>query len=124
MSNLIAIFVILAATGMLIAYYLGYSAGQQKGREQGHQEGKEAGSVRAFAVGYDRGRHDREVKEREEQEKSGGRLGWRLRVAVIVLAGTLAALVWILRGTGLNLDSFSPPSKESVPHRTDSRNRF
>ena len=109
MSNLIAIFVIVAAIGMLIAYYLGYSAGQQKGREQGHQEGKEAGSIRAFAVGYDRGRHDREVKQQEEQENRGGRFNWRLTAIVIVLAASLLALVSILRDAGANLGSFVGP---------------
>ena len=105
MSDLIAIFLILATTGMLIAYYLGYSAGRQKGREEGHREGKQAGAVRAFAVGYDRGRHDREVQQ-QEQSPGSGRFRWRRWVGVIVLAASLLALVWILRDPELNFRSF------------------
>ena len=43
----------------LVAYLFGYEAGKQAGREAGHESGKKEGAVRAFAVGYDRGKRER-----------------------------------------------------------------
>ncbi len=106
MSNLIALFVVFTAFGMLMGYYLGYSAGQKEGYDRGHREGKQSGSVRAFAVGYDRGRHDREAKEQQAQPPPPQGLRWRPLVGAIVLAVSLLTLVSILRGNGFDFASF------------------
>ena len=71
MSQSIASLALLVVAGVgLIAYLFGYSTGQQKGHsaghDQGHAEGKKEGAVRAFAVGYDRGKREREAGEEEE----------------------------------------------------------
>lgn len=106
MSSLIAILVVVGALGMLIGYQLGYSAGQKTGYDRGHNDGKQAGSVRAFAVGYDRGRHDREVKQREESEDSAAsRFPRPPVVGLILLVGCLLALLLILRGGGVDFPS-------------------
>ena len=70
--DLIAVFVIVGAIGMLIGYTLGYSAGRKTGFKEGHKDGRKEGSVKAYAVGYDRGRHDREAQKKEEEESSDG----------------------------------------------------
>lgn len=106
MSDLIAPFVVFTALGMLLGYYLGYAAGQKEGYERGHREGKQAGAVRAFAVGYDRGRHDREAKQQQQEEPPAKGLRWRPIFGAIVLAGSLLALMSIMRGSGFNFASF------------------
>lgn len=106
MSNLIAPFVVFTALGILLGYYRGYAAGQKEGYERGHRDGKQAGAVRAFAVGYDRGRHDREAKQQQPEEPPPQSLRWRPLVSAIVLAGSLLTLVSIMRGTGFDFASF------------------
>ncbi len=110
MTNLIAIFLVIGAIGMLIGYQLGFSAGKKEGYEQGRQDGKQAGSVRAFAVGYDRGRHDREVQTEDgagETDASG--LRWRRWIGLIVVVACLLSLLSIMRGGGLDFRSLWKP---------------
>ena len=54
-------FVILVGA-CLIAYLSGFGAGKSEGHETGKKEGKKEKSMRAFAVGYDRGKRDGEQK--------------------------------------------------------------
>ena len=68
MSTIVAMLLAVIILGMLLAYYVGYSVGHREGQEQGFQAGKKEGSVRAFAVGYDRGRHERLAKQAEAEE--------------------------------------------------------
>ena len=87
MSTLIAIVVATAAIGMLLAYRLGYSAGRQDGFEDGRKEGKKEGSIKAYAVGYDRGKHDRDAKSEpdESEKKHASPFGCALLLAVTSL---------------------------------------
>ncbi len=97
MSTTIAIFVAVAAAGMLITYQMGFAAGRQEGFENGRKEGKKEGSVKAFAVGYDRGRHDRESKQSEdEDEEASGPLA-RLGCSVFLCLGFLPFCPMVLR---------------------------
>jgi hypothetical protein len=103
MSSAIAILIVVGALGMLIGYQLGYSAGHKSGYDRGHNEGKHAGAVRAFAVGYDRGRHDREVKQQEESDKPEGHRFRRPPVlGLVLLTGCLLALLLIMRAGGVD----------------------
>jgi hypothetical protein len=105
MSTLGAMLLVVIVAGMLLAYYLGYSLGRHEGYEQGHQQGKREGAVRAYAVGYDRGRHDRKVKQSEAEEaaaaeakpRGSGCLLWLLPLLVALLAIILAAVSGSLR---------------------------
>jgi hypothetical protein len=97
MSTLVAILLAVIVLGMLLAYYVGYSVGHREGHEQGFQAGKKEGSVRAFAVGYDRGRHERLAKQAEAEEPSPPpkrRLAaWLWTLLVSLLAVMMAAVL-------------------------------
>ena len=67
MSTLIALLVIACAAGMIVAYHAGYQAGQRDGFDAGEKHGKKEASVKAFAVGYDRGKHDRETEKAKSE---------------------------------------------------------
>ncbi|MEZ6119574.1 MAG: hypothetical protein R3C28_23810 [Pirellulaceae bacterium] len=62
MSTLIALLVIACAASMIVAFQAGYQAGQRDGFAAGVKHGKKEASVKAFAVGYDRGKHEREAE--------------------------------------------------------------
>lgn len=71
--SLASLGLVVLAGSCLAAYLFGYEAGKRVGRQQGHDEGhqrgKKEGAVRAFAVGYERGKREREEPEEEEDEK-------------------------------------------------------
>ncbi len=97
MSTVGAMLLIVIVIGMLLAYYLGYGVGRREGIEQGRAEGKREAAVRAYAVGYDRGRHDRKTKLSEAEEtpdKSEGRgcMLWLIPLLLLLLAVVWAAL--------------------------------
>lgn len=101
MTTVAAILVVIVASGMLVAYYVGFAAGRRDGYEAGRQDGKRERSLRAYAVGYDRGRHDRQAKqdESEEAEKEDADFStiryylWPVLVSfiVVVIAGLFLA---------------------------------
>jgi hypothetical protein len=91
MSTVVAIAVAICAAGMLASYYWGYNAGKREGFEAGRDQGKKEGSVKAFAVGYDRGRHDRDVKKPEEAPQKRGCLP-----TVVILAALVLRLIVLL----------------------------
>ena len=68
MATIIAIAGIFFIAGISLAYLRGYATGKKDGFEEGKSAGKKEASVKAFAVGYDRGKHDREVEHKEEEE--------------------------------------------------------
>ena len=103
MSTLLAMVVVLIVLGMLLSYHLGYTVGQREGFDRGRETGKHEGSVRAYAVGYDRGRHAREVKEAEENatdEPSESRI---TRWLWPVLLSMLLSLLGIIAVAALSL---------------------
>ncbi|MCA9149522.1 MAG: Yae1 family protein [Planctomycetales bacterium] len=119
MSTLIAMIVIVVALGMLVAYQLGYAVGRREGFDDGFNSGKKKGAVKAYAVGYDRGRHDREAKAAEENPAEP-QPTWRdqlsrwllpaiLSVIVILLAAVFAAKD--LRSTDRDFERPSSPAK-------------
>ena len=95
MSALLAILLVIIAVGMLIAYYIGYTTGHREGYECGHADGKRAGSVRAYAVGYDRGRHNRKaaVESAEQDPGPPARRKWARPVIVSLILIVLSTLV-------------------------------
>lgn len=74
MSSIVAVVTILVVCSLLIAYQIGFVAGKREGFEDGRKKGKHEGSVKAFSVGYDRGRREREPPNKEEDadDDSGG----------------------------------------------------
>ncbi|MCP4189872.1 MAG: hypothetical protein GY768_04510 [Planctomycetaceae bacterium] len=104
-STLIALFVIIAALGMLLGYQLGFSAGKRSGFDKGHRDGKKEGSVKAYAVGYDRGRHDREVKKKEEEGEERSRPGLaRLGCSVFFCLLLLSVVALVVRIIGNKME--------------------
>jgi hypothetical protein len=82
--------------GMLLAYYVGFGVGRREGYEQGHRDGKRDGSIRAYAVGYDRGRHDRQAKATPADEPAPAATRWSLffrRWLLPVLVSLLAIVI-------------------------------
>ena len=100
MSTLGAMLLVVIVVGMLLAYYIGYTVGRREGFDQGRQEGKREGAVRAYAVGYDRGRHDRKAKQTDADAAeevaakpfASGCGHWLLPLVVVLLAIVLAAV--------------------------------
>lgn len=97
MNHPLAAFVLVVLSGIcLIAYLFGFSAGRTQGRRSGHEEGHEEGkkegrkeeSIRAFAVGYDRGK--REGRDKAEGEKASSTPGLLSLLFVVIL--TIIAL--------------------------------
>jgi hypothetical protein len=105
MSTLGAMLLTVMVVGMLLTYHIGYSVGRREGWAQGRSEGKREGAVRAYAVGYDRGRHDRQVKQADSPDSTPvmsrgaaqGCLLWFLPVLVTLLAIVLAAATGSLK---------------------------
>ena len=80
--------------GIALAYLRGYATGKREGFEHGKAAGKKEGSVKAFAVGYDRGKHDREVEQQNEEEpppKKGCVVSF-----LLILTPTLLAVVGLV----------------------------
>jgi hypothetical protein len=100
MSTLGAMLVAIMVGGMLLTYHIGYTVGRREGWAQGRSEGKREGAVRAYAVGYDRGRHERQAKQSEAADSTPsagggwlrGSILWFLPLFVALLAIVLAAV--------------------------------
>ncbi|MCA9187507.1 MAG: hypothetical protein R3E01_34655 [Pirellulaceae bacterium] len=59
---------IFAAAMVLLAYRLGYQAGKSDGHEEGRKSGTREVSIRAYAVGYDRGKRARDEEHHQEED--------------------------------------------------------
>lgn len=104
-STLIAVFIIVAAVGMLAGYQLGFSAGKRSGFEAGHKDGKKEGSVKAYAVGYDRGRHDREAKKKEDEQENGSKFSLpRMGCGIFFCLICLPVIALLVRVIGTRID--------------------
>lgn len=97
MSTTIAIFVAVSALGMLIAYQMGFAAGKQEGFDSGRRKGKKEAATKAYAVGYDRGRHDRESKKNEDEDGEDSRPFARVGCAFFLCLGILPFCPLVLR---------------------------
>jgi len=119
MSTLIAMVVAVIVIGMLLAYYVGYAVGRREGFEAGHQSGKREGSVRAYAVGYDRGRHDRQAKATPAGESAPAPSVWVhalrrwLLPAILSLLAIIAAAVLSTREFRATHADFGTPASAS-----------
>ena len=80
-----------------VAYLAGFSTGQarghRRGRDEGHEEGKQEGrkeeSIRAFAVGYDRG------KREGHSDDDGGGSGYPKLWGLVAVALLTVALLTV-----------------------------
>lgn len=85
---------ILLVAMVLFAYSAGFSEGKSEGSDEGHARGKKEGAVRAFAVGYDRGKRERNDDEDDDDEQSSPTGDGASIVVFLVLAlGTFAILL-------------------------------
>ena len=98
---------VVLAGSCLAAYLFGYAAGMQRGQDEGREEGRESGkkegAVRAFAVGYDRGRRERDEGEDPEADdrKLANRPSFVVFLFVAVTTVLLLSLYTSLRQRGL-----------------------
>jgi hypothetical protein len=100
-QSLVSLALVVVIGIVLFVYLIGFSAGQDDGHERGRATGKKEGSVRAFAVGYDRGKRERESQDDEEEPGSKPE-GPRLAVLVLLALGTvvLLTLIGVIRPQG------------------------
>ena len=87
--------IIVAVGAVLAAYYMGYSSGRAVGRDEGFDEGKQEGSregsMRAYAVGFDRGKRANAGSEEEDDSKVTSNLG----IAIFAVILGLLFYVWL-----------------------------
>ena len=87
--------IIVAVGAVLAAYYMGYSSGravgQDEGFDEGKQEGSREGSMRAYAVGFDRGKRANAGSEEEDNSKVTSNLG----IAIFAVILGLLFYVWL-----------------------------
>lgn len=107
MTTLMAMLLVIIVVGMLLSYYVGYSIGRKEGFESGHAAGKKEGSVRAFAVGYDRGRHDRQTKQQADEEEKAKSSDTTRGCAYWLLPLLIAGLLAIVSATVLLRDKLA-----------------
>ena len=96
MTSLVAVVVMIVAASMLVAYFAGHAVGRQEGFEEGRSSGKREGAKRAYAVGYDRGRHDRQAVEQaaSDEPPSPTVPRWALSLLLSLIAIVVATLAW------------------------------
>jgi hypothetical protein len=106
--------IIIAVVAVFAAYYIGYSSGLAVGREQGFDEGKQegsrTGSMRAYAVGFDRGKRAREEKE-DDDDGDGDRSSSRMGLAICAVTLGLLLCLWLSSKSGAKTkpgDDFRP----------------
>ena len=97
MATVVAIAGIFFIAGVSLAYWRGYATGKREGFEEGKSAGKREGSVKAFAVGYDRGKHEREVEKKKEEEPppKKGCMAFSLFVMTTTLVATIGLVLLV-----------------------------
>lgn len=89
--------VVIAGT-CLVFYLLGFNAGKDEGRGEGHEkgkaEGKKEGAVRAFAVGYDRGKREASGDDEDDDGEKADSAP-NLVVIFVLILGTVVILTLI-----------------------------
>lgn len=100
MNPLASLALVVVAGLCLVAYLFGYEAGRLAGQDEGHKRGKKDGAVRAFAVGYDRGKRERGEDEEDEIEEQSGP-SWSVFLVIALATAMLLTLVGVLRQRGL-----------------------
>lgn len=100
MNPSLASLALVVITGVcLVAYLFGFNAGRDEGHDKGHSEGREQGkkegSVRAFAVGFDRGKRQAlaEKEEGDKGDESNNRLSLPAFILIIILTVAVLTLL-------------------------------
>ena len=99
MNPLASLALVVLAGLCLVAYLFGYEAGRSAGQDEGHKKGKKDGAVRAFAVGYDRGKRERGDDEDGDEGYSGP--SWIVLLTIALATAMVLTLVGVLRQRGL-----------------------
>ena len=95
----LAALIVLVLLGIgVVAYLAGFSTGEarghRRGKDEGHEEGKQEGrkeeSIRAFAVGYDRGKREGDSDD-DGGEKTTPSFWTLIAVAVLTVAALTIA---------------------------------
>jgi Flp pilus assembly protein TadB len=84
---------ILVVAIILFAYSAGFSEGKTEGQGEGHARGKKEGAVRAFAVGYDRGKRERDDDDEDEEESAPSQDGASIVMFLVLALGTFIMLL-------------------------------
>ena len=86
--------IIVAVGAVVAAYCMGYSSGRTVGRDEGFDEGKQKGSregsMRAYAVGFDRGKRARAGNKDGDSGNATANLG----IAIFALMLGLLLFLW------------------------------
>ena len=105
---------IVAVVAVVAAYYAGYSSGRAVGRDEGFGEGKKEGSregsMRAYAVGFDRGK--RAVAGNDDDDNDGGKRTSNKGIVIFALVLGLLLFLWLSSPTG---DDPRPGDAEPIP---------
>ncbi len=92
--------IIVASGAVVAAYCMGYSNGRTVGRDEGFAEGKQEGSregsMRAYAVGFDRGKRARAGNKDGDSGNATANLG----IAIFALMLGLLLFLWHSSSTG------------------------
>ncbi len=105
--------VILAVVAVFLAYYMGFANGVAIGRDEGfhdgRRDGKREGSIRAYAVGFDRGKRARDEDEDDEEDEEeeighGDGAPPNLGFAIVAVAAGLFAVLWLSSNTPTTVD--------------------
>ena len=97
--------IIVAVGAVVAAYCMGYSSGRTAGRgegfDEGKQEGSREGSMRAYAVGFDRGKRVRAGNK----DGDGGNTTANLGFAIFAVMLGLLLFLWHSSRTGADPQS-------------------
>lgn len=111
MGSFSVVGIIVAVVAVVAAYYVGYSSGRAAGRDEGFdagkQEGSREGSMRAYAVGFDRGKRAAGGNDVAED----GTVTWNMGTVIFALMMVLLLFLW-LSSSG---DERRPGAADPIP---------
>ena len=82
--SLASLALILLVGALLAAYLFGVSTGRSEGHDTGRREGQRLGAIRAYGVGYDRGKRQREKAADEAKEDTKKMPGYFTLLVIVV----------------------------------------
>lgn len=98
--------VAVAVIAVFLAYFMGYASGVALGRDEGFstgkREGSREGSIRAYAVGFDRGKRARDDDDDDDDEDDeGDEIGGsaNLGFAILAVAAGVFGVLWLTSHT-------------------------
>ncbi len=111
--------IIVAVVAVLAAYFKGYSSGLAVGREQGFDEGKQegsrTGSMRAYAVGFDRGKRARDEKAEEDDGGGGDTSSSRMGLVIGAVTVGLLLFLWLSSKSGATTQARDSHRSSAMP---------